>query len=230
MQAYSVTINLPVEMQDLTEPITEAYLSLISKNGGKQYLQVYEIGAGGKRHSHIAYLSTPTTTTSNETRKFKSCYEDHFKKKEHPNAIIHKQHNSIDVLCGYLLKTNPSEYDYQTSFPKNYLKQCQSNYQVFIPEPDPVQKKHTYFTVNEIANGFVQYLEDENIVINFLKDKHDHNETETYNALRHYLRLIEKHVLFSTYMKINKQKLVEYVSFKVNTEKLYQKKTKKQFI
>lgn len=202
--AYSVTINLPDELQEYTEDITENYLKIIKNT---KYIQVYEHCKTGKMHSHIAYIGTYSATTSNETRKFKSAYTDYFAKKDYPKAIIHKRHDNFDGLVGYLLKEQKIENCKTSITNTDYLENCQKTYLKDYQTRTKISK----MSIDEIADEFVKFYADEDDPI---------FDLDTY-VIR-FLNSIKEHITYRKYSKLNKKTLLEYAMIKTgknnNTE------------
>lgn len=196
MQAYSITINLPEEYQSQLEVITQNYLNLISTD----YIQSYETCKTGKLHSHIGYLALPQKSTSNETRKFKDCYP--FKKQAYPNAIKHVQHDNMDLLVGYIVKSAGSDR-IQTNLDDNYVQKCKNLYQTRSKKQKLVPNKASYMTVNDMGFGFIKYYQEHH--------KYYHTTEENdHRLLRDYFKTIQGKYLLTTYNRINKEKIIEY--------------------
>ncbi len=198
-QAYSVTINLPEELQETLVQITESYISLL-KN--KKYIQVYEYCESGKIHCHIGYLSLPQLSTSNETRKFKECY--HFEKKEHPNAIKHCKHDNWNTLVGYIAK-HTELVDVVTNLDCNYIEDMKKKYK----ESKVTQKvKNDILTTNQIADKFVEYIE---------KTEKENYTKLSRNSENYHESLVERfyctlrgQIKYNTLCRMKTEKLIQY--------------------
>lgn len=195
MHCYSITINLPLELQEQTVDITNQYLNLLQHT---QYIQSYETCTSGKIHSHIGYQSEKHKSTSNETRKFKSCYS--FSKKDHPNAIRHVSHDNWDILIGYISKDNKDD-TLQTNIPIDLINTLRTNYK----ETKNIKpKKPTFLTLNQIILQFKDYYQDNVPPTRFSNEDHD------TRYFRSFLQSIKGQYLPSTYQRIHQGKAIEF--------------------
>lgn len=197
--AYSVTINLPEELQDQLEDITNKYIDTL---GDKIYIQSYEDCKNGKKHSHIGYMSVHQKTTSNETKKFNSCYT--FDKKEHPCAIMHKKHTDFDLLVSYILKDNTLEEIRTNIIDTEYLKKMKVSY-----KPPKKKLDNNIYTVNQIGDLFVTYYQE------YIDNNDTRITTPEYDnhIINAFLKGIKAHIKFNTYMKIKRGALIEFAKF-----------------
>lgn len=205
MQAYTITINLPTELQSQLHDITDEYLKLIKDY---TYIQSYEDCKDGKEHCHIGYLAPPQKSTSNETRKFNGCYT--FSKREYPNAIKHKQHTSWSILAGYISKSNTNDH-INTTLSTDSLDKYRNEYdKMNVKKKD----KDTFMTLNQIYKDFSKYYAEQDY--NVLK-----NPENGYHIIHCYMASIKEHILGTTYQRLNKDKLLEFAKFQYTPNKKY---------
>lgn len=198
-QAYSVTIQLPSDFSDeKCKEITNKYLEVL-KARKLTYIQAYE-SDNHKYHSHIGYLASPQKSTSNETRLFSHCYE--FKKKEYPNAIIHKKHKDWKYLIGYVTKET-EEID--TQLDQKFIDECQ---RYFNNKKDGKKKdKKDYYTVNQIYELFKQEIAKNSKLRLYTVPE---TEEEGYCGIREFFLGIKDNISGSTWQKLNFRKLIQY--------------------
>lgn len=213
-QAYSITINLPIELQESLQPIVNNYM----KHNDilhKPHIQSYEQCHDGKLHAHIGYLSDSQKTTSNETRKYKQCYP--FKKKQHPNAILHVKHSDWNLLVGYVSKDSDNN-ELVTNLPLDFVDQRRTEYHK-LKASLKTKTKNNKLTVNDIVDQLVKYIEKDSIsTTNYVR----HHKNQTVSRLiSAFLNTIKDQILFTTYQKINIQRLEDYLKFKIDTSKYY---------
>jgi hypothetical protein len=208
-QAYSVTLNLPIELQESLPTITESYLHLLAD---KKHIQSYEQCKDGKLHCHIGYLSDPQKSTSNETRKFNSCYP--FSKKDHPNAIKHISHDSWDTLIGYIAKDNITT-KLSTNLTHELIDQCRTNYTTLIK----TAKKQKYYTLNQIVEHLIDYIQKTPLNLKSYCRALKGDNMQGY--IRSYLKTIKKNILYTTYAKLNLDKLIEFLRIQIDISNYY---------
>lgn len=215
MHSYSVTINLPPELQESLERITEAYCATLEKMKTK-YIQSYEYGKkDNKKHAHIGYLAPKQKTTSNETKKFVKCYE--FNKKQHPKAIKHVSHDNWTMLIGYIAKEAPIEDIRWEGYPEKYILTCKQKYLESKQKTNNLEEivKYKQHSVNEIAELFCKYYQEQ-------RDKapHDRIGTDWYdNTYEEFFSTIKKHLLYTTFQRINQDKLIQFAKINYDQKK-----------
>ena len=203
-QIYSVTLSLPNEFHSELEQIVTNYLKVI-KERKLQYIQCYEYNKKGVKHAHLMYEAEDQKSTSNETKKFKECYS--FSKKEWPKAISHHKHDNKAISIGYCQK-DPAE-PVTTNFSDEELKFGLDAYNSQLVSKKP-KDKNNFMTVNQIATEIVNYIQ-KNITIYY--------EDIQFNIDRpidSWFKANLKTISFTTYQRINKQKLYEYVRYGVD--------------
>lgn len=194
-QAYSVTINLPPQLQDLTETIVDSYLSLLKD---KTYIQSYENCLDGKIHAHIGYLSDPQKSTSNETRKFKSCYS--FQKKEFPNAIKHCAHDSWPTLVGYVSKETVTNTNIDPEIIAKYKEEYIKN--------KTKKVKNDILTCNQIADKFVEFIYSNEKLYYPRLEKNMSNWHES--LVEKFYSTIPGQIKYNTLCRMKTEKLIQY--------------------
>lgn len=210
-QAYSITISLPDEHVNHQKDVVENYIKRL-KEMKLKYIVSEETGEkNGKIHFHIGYLSLPQKSTSNETKKFKECYEHIFKKSEFENAILHKKHNDWETLVGYVAKDgkvlqNTTELDAG----KTALL-YKTNKKKYIPK----EEDKFFFTTNQVANGIVKWLKNDEDLLKEWDEARAEYERE--HMVDNWLESNMDAINYNTYSKIRMETLIKYIKLCLKT-------------
>lgn len=205
---YHVTLNMPEEYRDYLDTIKNNYLTII-KASKYPYAVAKETTKKSIFHYHIAYDAPDVNSTSNETRKYRNCYEQFFTKKEFPNAIKHTKHDDRKHLLGYLQKENLEEFSYS----KDKMEEAKRDF---------VTKKSTrntsIWTVNNSVNAFVDYIRsDETHYRRLFTDNYDIIGT-TKRMFKEFARKHPNKLQYSVYAKYNFEKLYEYLDIVITLD------------
>lgn len=213
LQAYSVTVNLPVDLEnDILDDIAKSYVAIL-EDRKIDYALGFEHCKSGKPHFHIGYQSKKQKNTSNETKKFNKCYEEYFSKKEFPNAIKHVQHNDIKLLLGYVQK---EDTNFQTNIKdKEYLQECKGIYEKSLKVTKAKKKKKETYTVNEIGYLFRDYYKTQ------LEGQRVTTPENDYYFFKQFFKTIQDKVSLTTYSRINKDKTIEYAKMSIDIEEQF---------
>lgn len=197
METYHLTIQLPPEYQD---NLSELKSKLSEYTKFNDYILATEIGKG-KEHIHLAFTSDKRM--DNIRRKIKTLFS--FSVKDYPSCMKFKRHNNWSILVAYVTK----EGNYET----NMLKEDILKHQQYAKKQKEVidNKKMKYYNIDEIAIQFAKYY------VTYRETDYDNRNDGT--VIHDFMKSIKQHVRFSTYTKINHEKLIEYAKFMYEPEK-----------
>ncbi len=165
MQAYSLTINLPPDLESHYDVLRLKLLILLTNNAS-QYIIAEEYGKGGKHHLQIGYTAK-YQTTSNETKKFRALYRKlglTFEKKEDTKRTFHHvPHDNAKYLIGYCQKenqtflTNLNKAELLLAF--RYYKEEKAK-RLLSLQAKLTSPSNKLLTLNAISLAFIAYVKD----------------------------------------------------------------------
>lgn len=209
-ESYVVTINLATELDDednntLKKIVNNYVQAMEAKN--YPYIYRYEYGKENKKlHCHIAYKpDVMPKNTSNETRKYRSCYEDYFYKKDYPRSVDHRAFDVWEKAIGYVAKDTSTQVDYkggESGITEQEISDAIEQY-----NKRPIKKERSKYTINMFVEDFIVYKKEK------LKEK---QEDYTNEYLVEYMRTkkcIEK-LNYTIFTKLKFGRFKEYVDYK----------------
>lgn len=223
-QCYVVSINLASELDDTNYTtlfqITKNYIQKI-KGMTIPYIQRYEFGSkGGKLHAHIAYKpDTIAKNTSNETRKFRCCYEDYFCKKKYPKCIDHKAFDCWQKAIGYVGKDSEVQTEFTGTESGITDKELSEAIKQYESRPKKVTKVRNIYTANMFLEDFIIWCKD-----------HEMCTLQHHELFMEYMMLEETKakVNWTIFSKLGIGKMLDYTNYKVNNYLKLSKKVKSE--
>ncbi len=168
-------------------------------------------GKNGKIHAHIAYMPPKMqTSTSNETKKFRACYEKHFLKKDYPKAIDHKTHDNWLMAIGYVIKDQGVDLGSKYKGKKHALTEQTLSDAKEKYKQNKKKPKRAMYTYSQFVEDYVEWK-----IATQLKEG---KESRTNELLYRYMRIseVKGRLTFPIFTKLKFGRFNEYVDYKVD--------------